>query len=87
MFRMVQPPTRDKAMLAPFATLIFLAALWLIAKFVVETIDESGGRIVAALFGRTHRVETRIPAMRVRVSPQRAARPMRAVQPQWRAAA
>ncbi len=48
MFRMVQPPTRDKAMLAPFATVIFFAALWLIAKFVVETIDESGGRIVDA---------------------------------------
>ena len=37
-------------MIAPFATLIFLATLWLIAKVVVETLDESGGRIVAALF-------------------------------------
>lgn len=74
-------------MLAPFATLIFLAAMWLIAKLVFETIVQSGGRIADALFGRTHRVETRIPVMRVRVSPQRAARPMSAVQPQWRAAA
>jgi len=74
-------------MLAPFATLIFLVVLWLTAKFVFETVGENDGRIVDALFGRTHRVETRIPAMRVRISPQRAARPSRAAQPQWRAAA
>ena len=73
-------------MIAPFATLIFLAALWLVAKFVVEMIDESGARILAALRAQPHRVETRIPAMRVRVSVPRPARPMRARQ-QWRAAA
>ena len=73
-------------MLAPFATLIFLATLWLIARLVVELADESGGRIVAALKGRPYRTETRIPAIRVRVSAPRPARPMRARQ-QWRAAA
>lgn len=73
-------------MLAPFATLIFLATLWLIARLVAEMVDESGGRIVAALLGRPHRTETRIPAMRVRVTRPRPARPLRATQ-QWRAAA
>lgn len=73
-------------MLAPLATLVFLATLWLVAKLIVETIDESGGRVVAALLGRPHRVETEIPPMRVRVSRARPARSMPAKQ-QWRAAA
>ncbi len=81
----VQPPTRDKAMLAPLATLIFLATLLLIARFLVEIIDE-GDRILAALRGRPHSIVTRIPAMRVRFSVPRPARPIRARQ-QWRAAA
>jgi hypothetical protein len=82
----VQPLARDKAMLAPFATLIFLATLWLIARLVAELAGDSGSRIAAALFGRLHRTEARIPAMRVRFSAPRPARPLRARQ-QWRAAA
>jgi len=73
-------------MLAPFATLIFLMTLLLVARLVAELLEDSGGRIIAALRGQPHRVETRIPAMRVRVSVPRAARPIR-VQQQWRAAA
>ena len=73
-------------MLAPFATLIFLTALWVIAKVLIETIEESGGRIISALRGRPHATETVIPAMRVRVTSPRALRPAR-VQQQWRAAA
>ena len=73
-------------MLAPFATLIFLTTLWLLARLIAEMVDESGGRILAALRGQPHRTETRIPAMRVRVSAPRPARPIRAQQ-QWRAAA
>ncbi len=72
-------------MLAPLATLIFLATLLLIAMFLVAIINE-GDRILAALRGRPHRTEMRIPAMRVRFSVPRPARPMRARQ-QWRAAA
>lgn len=75
-------------MLEPFATLAFVATLWLIAKLVVETIDESGGRIAAALSGRQYKAETTIPALPVRVSWRRsAARPLRAQPLQWRAAA
>ena len=36
-------------MLAPFATLAFLATLWLIALIGVEMLGASGGKIVAAL--------------------------------------
>jgi hypothetical protein len=74
-------------MLAPFATLIFLAAFWLVAKLMIETIDESGGRMLAALRGQPHPNETRIPAMRVRVSRPRILRPVAAVRQQWRDAA
>ena len=73
-------------MLAPFATLVFLATFWLLARLIAEMVDESGGRILAALRGHPHRTETTIPAMRVRVSAPRPARPIRAQQ-QWRAAA
>ena len=73
-------------MLATFATLVFLATLWLIARLVADMVDESGGRILAALRGQPHIVEARIPAMRVRVSAPRRARLIR-VRQQWRAAA
>ena len=73
-------------MLAPFATLIFLATLLLVARLIAEMVGESGERMLAALRGQTHRTETRIPPMRVRVSALRPARPMRAQQ-RWRDAA
>ena len=73
-------------MLAPFATLIFLASLMLVARLIAELIEGSGGRIAAALRGQQLHTEMRIPAMRVRVSAPRPARPIRARQ-QWRAAA
>ncbi len=73
-------------MLAPLATLIFLATLWLIASLYVELAGESGRRILAALGRKPFATETTIPAMRVRVSALRSARPVSAPQ-QWRAAA
>lgn len=73
-------------MLAPLATLIFLATLWLIASLYVELAGESGRRILAALARKPFKTETTIPAMRVRISAPRPARPMNARQ-QWRAAA
>ena len=75
-------------MIAPIATLVFLATLWLVGKLVAEMIAESGGRIMAALLARPYATEATIPALPVRVTRQRvAARPLRAQQPQWRAAA
>ena len=75
-------------MIAPFATLVFLIALWFVAKVVVETLDESGGRIVAALLGRSTLTEDRSMTIPVRVRRQRvvAQRATRA-QMQWRDAA
>lgn len=75
-------------MLEPFATLIFLATLWLIVRTIVDMIDESGGRIAAALLGRPYRVETSIPPLPVRFSrPRAAGRPLAAQQRHWRDAA
>ena len=75
-------------MIAPFATLIFLVALWFVAKIIVETLDESGGRIVSALLGRSALGEDRSMTIPVRVRRQRvvAQRATRA-QVQWRDAA
>ena len=75
-------------MLAPFVTLAFLATLWLIAKVAIDMMGESGGRIAAALSGRSYTVETTIPPLPVRISrPRSAARPLRAQAQQWRDAA
>ncbi len=40
-------------MLAPLATLAFLAALWLVAVMVAEMFGESGSKVAAALSGRS----------------------------------
>ncbi|QIL02532.1 hypothetical protein G7078_06825 [Sphingomonas sinipercae] len=75
-------------MLAPFATLIFLVTAWLIAKLVIETIDDSGQRIVAALFRRQPTVAVHAMKIPVRASRQRTpARPVAAPRMQWRDAA
>jgi hypothetical protein len=75
-------------MLAPLATLAFLATLWLVVTIVAEMIGQSGWKIVAALKG--HSMLATAPAFRpvaVRVSQRsRAARVLRA-QPRLRAAA
>ncbi len=75
-------------MLAPFATLAFLATLWLAGIVVAEMLGQSGGKIAAALKGRSALATA--PSIRpvaVRVSQRsRVARTLRA-QPQLRAAA
>ena len=75
-------------MLAPLATLAFLATLWLVNIIVANMLDQGMGKIVAALKGRS--VLATAPSFRpiaVRVSQRsRAARALYA-QPEWRAAA
>jgi hypothetical protein len=75
-------------MLAPLATLAFLATLWLVVTIVAEMLGQSGWKIVAALKG--HSMLAAAPELRpvaVRVSQRyRAARVLRA-QPRLRAAA
>lgn len=75
-------------MLAPFATLVFLASLWLVAKVAFEFYATSGGRIAAALLGKS--CDSSPPALQLpaRFSRQRMAiRPLRAAPARMRAAA
>ncbi len=76
-------------MIAPLATLVFLAALWLGAKVALEHIVE-GGKIVAALRGRSMLAmppqSVRPISVRFRPRAEAVRRPLRA-QPEWRAAA
>ena len=77
-------------MLAPFATLAFLAALWLVAKLAFDVVAVEGGKIVAALGGRSFVAHPRSSLLPVSARFQPRAelvrRPMRVI-PAWRAAA
>ena len=77
-------------MLAPLATLAFLAALWLAGKWMLDLIDQDGAKIAAALVGRSMLAEPprSVRQLSVRYRPQAAPvrRPLHA-RPEWRAAA
>jgi hypothetical protein len=75
-------------MLAPFATLVFLTAIWLAAVVVSRIFAGSGARIAAALHGEAPASTGTSLVIRSRPARARIARrqPMRA-QPQLRAAA
>ena len=47
----------------PLATLIFLATIWLVAKFALDALADDGAKIVAALRGHSLLAE---PAQTVR---------------------
>ena len=77
-------------MLAPFATLAFLTALWLVAKLMLDLAGEDGRKIVAALVGRSM-VASPPQSLRpvsARFQPRAGSvrRPLHAT-PEWRAAA
>ena len=74
-------------MLAPLATLAFLATIWLVAAIGAEMLAASGRKIMLALKGRSLLAEPGIRPVAVRVSLR--ARPQRALraQPRFRAAA
>ena len=75
-------------MLAPLATLAFLATLWLIAAVIIDMLGTSGGKIALAFRGRSPLATApSIPPVAVRVSQR--ARPQRALRapPRHRAAA
>ena len=77
-------------MLAPFATLAFLAAVWLIVKVMLELADGAGTKIGAALGGRSMLAvppqSVRPLTVRFRPRAESVRQPMH-VQPEWRAAA
>ena len=74
-------------MLAPLATLVFLAGLWLVAVTIAEMLGESGSKVAGALSGRSPLASA--PSIRPiagRVSQRSRERTLRA-QPRLRAAA
>jgi len=79
-------------MLAPLATLAFLATLWLLVVVGAAVLEESGARIGAALKGKPVRQRSLPVRQRslsltpVRVRARLRMQPMRATA-QWRAAA
>ena len=77
-------------MIAPLATLAFLATIWLIARIALELADGSGAKILAALRGQSMLAlpPQSVRPISVRFQPRAAEvrRPARA-QPEWRAAA
>ena len=74
-------------MLAPLATLAFLATLWFVAKLALELVAADGGKIVAALQGRSVSTQSVRPvSVRFQRRAEAVRRPLRA-QPEWRAAA
>jgi hypothetical protein len=78
---------KNKAMLAPLATLAFLATIWLVVTIGAELLGTSGGKIMLALKGRSPMAEPSIRPIALRVSLR--ARPQRTMraQPRFRAAA
>jgi hypothetical protein len=75
-------------MLAPLATLAFLATLWLVVTIVAEMLGQNGWKIVAALKG--HSMQATAPELRpvaVRVSQRTRPQRILRAQPRLRAAA
>jgi hypothetical protein len=77
-------------MLAPLATLAFLATLWMLARITLDMADESGVKILAALRGQSMLAQPpqSVRPISVRFQPRAGSvrRPLHA-QPEWRAAA
>lgn len=83
-----QKHRKNIVMLAPFATLAFLATLWLVAVVGAAMLGASGRKVLLALKGRSLLAsEPVVRPVAVRISPR--ARPQRAMraQPRLRAAA
>jgi len=77
-------------MLAPLATLAFLATLWLIARLALEMTGGTGAKVLAALRGQSMLAQPSqsLRPISVRFQPRAGSvrRPLH-VQPEWRAAA
>jgi hypothetical protein len=81
---------REMLMLAPLATLAFLATLWFVARVALEMADETGAKMLAALRGQSMIAlpPQSVRPVTVRLSSRSGSvrRPVH-VQPEWRAAA
>ncbi len=76
-------------MLAAFATLAFLLAIWLVILAAARTLEESGVKVVSALKGRSILAQPAPAPVTLRYSQRMPARPQPTLraEPQWRAAA
>lgn len=81
---------RETLMIAPLATLAFLATLWLVVRIALDMADGSGAKMLAALRGQSMLAlpPQSVKPISVRFQPRAIVvrRPVR-VQPEWRAAA
>lgn len=81
---------RETLMIAPLATLAFLATLWAVVRIALDLADGSGAKILAALRGKSMLAlpPQSVRPISVRFQPRAGSvrRPTRA-QPEWRAAA
>ena len=81
---------RETLMLAPLATLAFLATIWLLVRITLDMIDESGVKMLAAVRGQSVLSQPPLSGrpISVRFQPRAgsARRPLH-VRPEWRAAA
>ena len=75
-------------MLAPLATLAFLTGLWAVVIIVAEMAGRSGGKVIAALKGKsTLATEPSIRPVAVRISLRSRPQPTLRARPRLRAAA
>ena len=72
-------------MTAALGTLPFIATLWLLLVLGAAVLEESGGKIAAALKGKSVQQPSVLPRVRLRARPP-ASRPVR-LSVEWRAAA
>ena len=81
---------REMLMLAPLATLAFLATILLIAKLALDIADGAGAKVLAALRGQSMLAQppqsVRPVSVRFQPRAESVRRPMH-VTPEWRAAA
>ena len=77
-------------MIAPLATLAFLAAVWLVVRLALEMANGSGAKVLAALRGQSMLAQPpqSVRSISARFQPRAVVvrRPVH-VQPEWRAAA
>ncbi len=77
-------------MIAPLATLAFLATIWMNAKLALDRADGTGAKMLAALRGQSMLAQPpqTVRPISVRFQPRAGSvrRPVH-VQPEWRAAA
>jgi hypothetical protein len=77
-------------MLAPLATLAFLATIWLLARIALDMAEETGAKVMAALRGQSVLAlpPQSVRPISVRFQPRAGSvrRPLHA-RPEWRAAA